>query len=297
LMARVVGIMMSFIYIFYTGEKTGESVANGPIGQTISFLCFHPDTKVETALHETKSMKDIHLGMALRNYQVVTSKYTVSGKGVPMYKLGEVVVSGEHRVLHKYTYIKVKDHPDAVRTDECETLVCFNTDTHRIIIDGRVFLDFVEDYTDKILKTSKTQIELHYNGKLIDSNEIKTPTKLFPTGFNRETLVPLKKGYSLISNVKIGDELDNGDIVRGTAVHDVQGGYYAQVDLGILSHPCNWILEDGKVRIAESYGNINKCVDRNLMFNLITDSGMYPVISTTGNRYMVLDEVRTRISI
>ena len=31
LMARIVGIMMSFIYIFYVGEQTGESVANGPI--------------------------------------------------------------------------------------------------------------------------------------------------------------------------------------------------------------------------------------------------------------------------
>jgi len=297
LMARIVGIMMSFIYIFYVGEQTGESVANGPIGQTISFLCFHPDTKIETALHETKSIKDIGLGTSLRNYQTVTSKYTISGKDVPMYKLGNVIVSGEHRVLYQYSYIKVKDHPDAIRDEDCEILVCLNTDTHRILIDGRVFMDFVEDYDDKLLKSAKNKIELYYNGKLDETNTIKTPTKLLPTGFNRETLIPLKKGYSLISNVKIGDELDNGDTVRGIAVHDVHGGYYAEIDLGISSHPCNWIIEDGKIRIAETYGNINKCVDRNLMFNLITESGMYPVMSTTGNRYMVLDEVRTRIPI
>lgn len=38
LMSRIMGIMMSFMLIFYTGMQTGESVMNGPIVKTIEAL-------------------------------------------------------------------------------------------------------------------------------------------------------------------------------------------------------------------------------------------------------------------
>lgn len=38
LMSRIMGIMMSFMLIFYTGMQTGESVMNGPIVKTIKAL-------------------------------------------------------------------------------------------------------------------------------------------------------------------------------------------------------------------------------------------------------------------
>jgi len=38
LMSRIVGVMMSFMLIFYTGMETGQSVVNGPIVKTISAL-------------------------------------------------------------------------------------------------------------------------------------------------------------------------------------------------------------------------------------------------------------------
>jgi len=38
LMARLVGVMMSFVMIFYTGMETGQSVINGPIYKTFSAL-------------------------------------------------------------------------------------------------------------------------------------------------------------------------------------------------------------------------------------------------------------------
>lgn len=38
LMARIVGVMMSFMYVFYTGMETGQSVANGPIMKVINAL-------------------------------------------------------------------------------------------------------------------------------------------------------------------------------------------------------------------------------------------------------------------
>jgi phage-related protein len=38
LMSRIVGIMMSFMLIFYTGMETGQSVVNGPIYKVVSAL-------------------------------------------------------------------------------------------------------------------------------------------------------------------------------------------------------------------------------------------------------------------
>jgi hypothetical protein len=38
LMARIVGVLMSFVYVFYGGMETGASVMNGPIGKTVQML-------------------------------------------------------------------------------------------------------------------------------------------------------------------------------------------------------------------------------------------------------------------
>jgi hypothetical protein len=38
LMARIVGVLMSFVYVFYGGMETGSSVMNGPIGKTVQML-------------------------------------------------------------------------------------------------------------------------------------------------------------------------------------------------------------------------------------------------------------------
>jgi hypothetical protein len=38
LLSRIMGIMMSFMYVFYTGMQTGESVMNGPIMGVVKAL-------------------------------------------------------------------------------------------------------------------------------------------------------------------------------------------------------------------------------------------------------------------
>ena len=38
LLGRIIGVMMSFMMVFYTGMETGQSVVNGPIVKTMSAL-------------------------------------------------------------------------------------------------------------------------------------------------------------------------------------------------------------------------------------------------------------------
>ena len=71
LLSRIVGVMLSFIFVFYTGMNTGESVMNGPIGQTVSFLCFDPDTMVVLKSNIGIPMKYLKVGDVLHTGETV----------------------------------------------------------------------------------------------------------------------------------------------------------------------------------------------------------------------------------
>jgi hypothetical protein len=38
LMMRIMGVLMSFVYVFYGGMETGQAVIDGPIGKTVKML-------------------------------------------------------------------------------------------------------------------------------------------------------------------------------------------------------------------------------------------------------------------
>jgi hypothetical protein len=101
LMSRVVGIMFSFVYIFYGGMQSGQSLANGPVGRTMSVLCFDENTKIQT-FEGMKTMKDVKIGDRLQeNLAIVTSVYKMDGTGIQMYSLSDVLVSGSHKVRYR----------------------------------------------------------------------------------------------------------------------------------------------------------------------------------------------------
>jgi len=144
LMARLVGIMMSFVYIFYAGQQTGSSLINGPVGKTMNFLCFDENTLIKINSGTTVFMKDLKLGDVLNNNNSVVSVYVIEGKDVPMFLLGKTKVSGGHKVLCNGRYIPVSDHPKAVPTTESKNLVCINTELRSFTIDSYQFMDFLE---------------------------------------------------------------------------------------------------------------------------------------------------------
>jgi hypothetical protein len=144
LMARLVGIMMSFVYIFYSGQETGKAVVNGPIGKTMNFLCFDEDTLIKINSGTTVFMKDLKLGDVLNNNNSVVSVYVIEGKDVPMFLLGNVKVSGGHKVLYNGIYIPVSEHPNAIPTTESKNLVCINTQLRSFNIESYQFMDFLE---------------------------------------------------------------------------------------------------------------------------------------------------------
>jgi len=199
LLSRIVGTMLSFIYIFYAGMETGTSVMNGPIGKTVSFLCFDPSTLVVLKQNRVVPMKNLKVGDVLYTGETVTSTYKVNADGVDMYHLGGVVVSGSHKVRFGDRFIKVREHPQAQKMRNMYTyLSCFNTDTHRIHLRGIEFLDFIE--SEKVLPSIASDVSLELqNGETIPISCADIGMTL-QSGDRIIGIVNRADGYQLITN-------------------------------------------------------------------------------------------------
>ena len=285
ILARVVGVMYSFVYIFYSGMQTGQSVVNGPVGKTMSFLCFDEDVKIQT-FEGLKAMKDVKIGDRLTdNLALVTSVYKLDGTGIQMYDLGGILVTGSHKLRYKGKIIRVDKHPQAKKAKkESKNLVCLNTTSHRISIKKYDFLDFVETNDSTYLDFKHSYIEALYNGR---------GTKRFygeKTGVSSDTLVELKDGVvSVMSEIKVGDVLRNGDIVKGVCIHRIDGNHYSVVN-GIAMSPNTWVYKENTICKAGDIGEISYTNEPLYMYQLITESSMYPV---SDSQLYLLDELET----
>jgi hypothetical protein len=155
--AKIVGTMMTFIYLIDTGVQTGESVIRGPIGSTLNTICFLPDTPVSMADGTTKKIMDVAVDDELRGGVKVTGTLWLKGnKGDPdpdnaLYRVRcseldcWVYVTGTHFIYDTEleAFIRVCDHKRSERTDmEVERLACLITSNHHIPIGELMFWDW-----------------------------------------------------------------------------------------------------------------------------------------------------------
>lgn len=173
-------------------------------------LCFDEDTivNIQTIVNDSIQYKDIkisdiQIGDILYDGSVVTAKLCLENPYDTMYRLNNIIVSGNHRVIYENELICVKDHPNVkvVTGYNKKHLYCINTTTKRIVIDDYVFADW-DDLTDKDIKAindcksdAKSSIHFHFDG-----------------GFKKETSIDVftkdKKTSKNIEDINIGDILD-----------------------------------------------------------------------------------------
>lgn len=158
LVGKLIGTVAAFLYILDGSLKTIRSAKNGPPGQAVEQLCFHPDTKVKLQSGDTVSMKDIELGAILSNGSRVTAVIRLDNKikREALYKLengvdgSNILVTGSHLVFYHGQYIEVKEHPEArllAQTCECECdwFSCLMTTDHKIQLGTHLFYDWDDD--------------------------------------------------------------------------------------------------------------------------------------------------------
>lgn len=219
IISRIIGV---FVTLGYTGEgvaQTGESLMNGPIGQVISYFCFHPDTPLRLANGSCVPISAVRLGDRLEKGSEVTSILEFKYEGTPMFKLGDIIVSGNHLVKFEKRWIPVSNHPSAVPTEYLEDkLICLNTDTNRIPIGGFQFRDFEETSDPSVVE----QIQRKIAAKL--GCQLEAVTGTWSTGIHPDTPVPIDDAGTTVpaSAIRPGQEILGGVHVCGIVRHAVE---------------------------------------------------------------------------
>jgi hypothetical protein len=156
LVGKIIGILVTVMYIMDGSNKTIVSMWAGPSGQLVRALggCFHPDTKVKLKNGKYVAMKDLQLGDILENGSKVETTMKINNRyDEPFYKFindgtNNIFVTGTHLVKYKNNFIKVKDHPLAQLQDESTKeawFSCLITDDHKIPIGDFIFWDWEDD--------------------------------------------------------------------------------------------------------------------------------------------------------
>jgi hypothetical protein len=157
LVGKIIGIMVTLMYMIDGSVKTLQSTWNGPPGQMIKALggmCFHPDIKVKLKDGNVKKMSELDLGDYLENNSRIDVIMKVDNKfNEEYYKLtdetmGDILVTGTHMIFYEKEskFIEVKDHPDAIKTSIRDPWFCsFITDDHKIKIGNYLFWDWEDD--------------------------------------------------------------------------------------------------------------------------------------------------------
>lgn len=154
---KLIGIVVTLVYLIMGAVKTGQSINAGPIGQTLRTLCFSKNTEIKLKNGDLMKIKDIHLGDILENGSEVYGLLQLKGDEVnPYYKLWSdklnknIYVTGSHKICRNENrkedldnYIEVKDHPNAKKTNLFDkTLYCLITSDHQIPIGEYTFWDW-----------------------------------------------------------------------------------------------------------------------------------------------------------
>jgi hypothetical protein len=150
--AKIIGIVTTLLFLIDGAVKTGESVNAGPIGGTLRFLCFHPDTCIGLADGTQSPMSDVQIGSTLKNGSKVIGTVCLSNHNKEaFYKIAEgennkdILVTGSHLIQDTKTkrFVSVARSPLAKKTSIIEkTFSCLITDNHLIPIGKHTFWDY-----------------------------------------------------------------------------------------------------------------------------------------------------------
>jgi hypothetical protein len=128
-MPIIMGVLAAIIAVA-VGSIAGEASSYK------SGFCFAPDTMIEMSDGTTKPIKDIQIGDKLAKNTIVESVMKMSGKGVSLWRINNIFVSGSHLV--ESAHLSDSWHPvsmdiRAKKTSYTEGyLYCLNTSTHII---------------------------------------------------------------------------------------------------------------------------------------------------------------------
>lgn len=158
MLGKLIAILVTFMYMMDGANKTMQSTWNGPPGELVRALCFHPDTSVKLKNNKIVKMKDLELGEILHTNSKVSGiiKIDNSENKELLYKINNginnepIYVTGSHYIWDNYsnTFIQVKNYKDSEiqKNITSDWFVCLITSNHIIPIGEHIFWDWEDDH-------------------------------------------------------------------------------------------------------------------------------------------------------
>ncbi len=169
--------------------------------------CFDELTLIPLQNGNKIHIKDINIGDILANGSYVTAKIKVTSSDMKMFKLNNIIVSGSHLIEYNNKWIRVEQHPNAEQISYNKPfLYCLNTSNKIIELETLIFSDWDE------ISNNELQILHKENENIINLENIH---EILDNGFKENTEICLHKNKKQISQIKIGDILENGSVIYG----------------------------------------------------------------------------------
>ena len=194
-----------------------------------SSSCFDRATTIRLADGDgVKNICDVCLGDVLEDGGRVTATLKLSSAGEDMYVIDDVVVSGTHSIQLDGVWVRVCDHPDAVRVTSYTDpfLYCLNTTTKQIPVNNSLFIDWdeVDEATEKKLRAAVEDVAVFDDQSGWTEDAKAFVHRYFDDGFETHAVVELRDGGARrIGEVEIGDVLVGGSVVYGLVRIDKRG--------------------------------------------------------------------------
>ena len=239
--------------------------------------CFSKNTTVRLRKGK-KKFSHLQPGDILHDGSKITSIMKLSSYGQTIYKIDDIIVTGNHSIFHEdYGWISVDKYPTACKIEDFREpyIYCINTDTKTIKIGQYTFSDWDDlddnDLNELIVKCSPiTTLPKNFTKKDIH--------KFLDSGFHEDTYIELEDGNSIkIKDLEVNDVLRFGDKISGIV----------KICAKELVGVCEYYLEDNT--ILKCTGNIN-IIEPNLGntfnmegINLKKEKYVYHLLTNTGS--------------
>jgi len=156
MVGKMVGIVVTIMYVLDGSIKTMKSGVDGPTGQLVTSIgsCFHPDTIITLANGDNVKMEQAPLGAELKGGGKIFAVLKIDNcKKEALYKIKgqtqNIYVTGEHFIFDKDNnkWIQVKDYKYAKIQNDLivDYFSCLITTNRRINIDNVLFWDWEDD--------------------------------------------------------------------------------------------------------------------------------------------------------
>ena len=280
LMGRVVALFYAIMYSGITALAAGSTFAKGTVGTFLNTFCFPAGTPVLCEGGIYKPIEQLVVGDLLESYSAtrnaVESTFIFDGSKTQMCEIEGVIVSTNHFVRYRGNWILAGKHPAARPAASYDRIYCLNTSLHRFWVRHLLVADFEE--SDEIAGLVQTEVETQLNGY----SQTPMSESNYSLGIDPTFEVAMRKGWKLITEVNVGDMLEDGSVVRGIIKEGVDG-----ITLkGFAKAQLVWSKEEGvwKRQHNEPFRKRDS-----VLFQLITDNNVFRVRDPTGETHAVRD--------